>query len=173
MFVCEHFCRNFDFETLRDFALGREINKPLYFSARTRVSALLTMEDIPYHTLDAQSLDVQPKKAEAMQISATLHKEAGREGDELHPLQYAGRAMAVFTSGGDSSGLSNSDVCVIRIYRFKGMNSAVRSVTRMGLYLGCKVYLIYEGYQASKTRALHLIVVAYFLGHDSWRREYS
>lgn len=27
------------------------------------------------------------------------------------------------------------------------MNSAVRSVVRMGLYLGCKVYLIYEGYQ--------------------------
>ena len=28
-----------------------------------------------------------------------------------------------------------------------GMNPAVRSVVRMGLYLGCKVYFIYEGYQ--------------------------
>lgn len=27
------------------------------------------------------------------------------------------------------------------------MNSAIRSVVRMGLYLGCKVYFIYEGYQ--------------------------
>jgi len=27
------------------------------------------------------------------------------------------------------------------------MNSAVRSVVRMGLYLGCKVYFIKEGYQ--------------------------
>lgn len=27
------------------------------------------------------------------------------------------------------------------------MNSAVRSVVRMGLYLGCRVYFIYEGYQ--------------------------
>ncbi|CAD5234066.1 unnamed protein product [Bursaphelenchus xylophilus] len=55
----------------------------------------------------------------------------GREGDTLKPLMYSGRSMAVFTSGGDSS----------------GMNSAVRSVVRMGLYLGCKVYCIYEGYQ--------------------------
>lgn len=28
-----------------------------------------------------------------------------------------------------------------------GMNSAVRSVVRMGLYLGCRVYFIFEGYQ--------------------------
>lgn len=27
------------------------------------------------------------------------------------------------------------------------MNSAVRSVVRMGIYLGCKVYFINEGYQ--------------------------
>lgn len=27
------------------------------------------------------------------------------------------------------------------------MNSAVRSVVRMGLYLGCRMYFIYEGYQ--------------------------
>uniref|UniRef100_A0A914DK92 ATP-dependent 6-phosphofructokinase n=1 Tax=Acrobeloides nanus TaxID=290746 RepID=A0A914DK92_9BILA len=56
---------------------------------------------------------------------------AGREGADIQRLLYKGRAMAVFTSGGDSS----------------GMNSAVRSVVRMGLYLGCKVYFIYEGYQ--------------------------
>uniref|UniRef100_A0A8C4H6U6 6-phosphofructokinase n=1 Tax=Dicentrarchus labrax TaxID=13489 RepID=A0A8C4H6U6_DICLA len=41
----------------------------------------------------------------------------------------AGRAIAVLTSGGDA----------------QGMNAAVRAVTRMGIYVGAKVYLIYEG----------------------------
>ncbi|CAG09287.1 unnamed protein product [Tetraodon nigroviridis] len=40
----------------------------------------------------------------------------------------AGRAIAVLTSGGDA----------------QGMNAAVRAVTRMGIYVGAKVYLIYE-----------------------------
>ncbi|MBN3295201.1 PFKAL protein, partial [Amia calva] len=43
----------------------------------------------------------------------------------------AGKAMAVLTSGGDA----------------QGMNAAVRAVTRMGIYVGAKVFLIYEGYQ--------------------------
>ncbi|XP_020506825.1 ATP-dependent 6-phosphofructokinase, liver type [Labrus bergylta] len=43
----------------------------------------------------------------------------------------AGRAIAVLTSGGDA----------------QGMNAAVRAVTRMGIYVGAKVYVIYEGYQ--------------------------
>lgn len=43
----------------------------------------------------------------------------------------AGRAMAVLTSGGDA----------------QGMNAAVRAVTRMGIYVGAKVFLIHEGYQ--------------------------
>ncbi|XP_064183630.1 phosphofructokinase, liver b [Anguilla rostrata] len=43
----------------------------------------------------------------------------------------AGKAIAVLTSGGDA----------------QGMNAAVRAVTRMGIYVGAKVYLIYEGYQ--------------------------
>ncbi|XP_008285873.1 6-phosphofructokinase, liver type [Stegastes partitus] len=46
-------------------------------------------------------------------------------------MTCAGRAMAVLTSGGDA----------------QGMNAAVRAVTRMGIYVGAKVYLIYEGYQ--------------------------
>ncbi|CAF1369610.1 unnamed protein product [Adineta steineri] len=52
----------------------------------------------------------------------------------LHVLakdQYPGRAMGIFTSGGDA----------------QGMNPAVRAVVRMGIYLGCKVYFIHEGYQ--------------------------
>lgn len=49
------------------------------------------------------------------------------------PLRGAqkGKVIGVFTSGGDS----------------QGMNSAVRAVIRMGLYLGCRVYFIREGYQ--------------------------
>ncbi|XP_073710853.1 ATP-dependent 6-phosphofructokinase, liver type [Misgurnus anguillicaudatus] len=43
----------------------------------------------------------------------------------------AGKAMALLTSGGDA----------------QGMNAAVRAVTRMGIYVGAKVYLVYEGYQ--------------------------
>lgn len=44
---------------------------------------------------------------------------------------HKGKGLAVFTSGGDS----------------QGMNAAVRAVVRMGIYLGCKVYFIREGYQ--------------------------
>ncbi|XP_077517814.1 ATP-dependent 6-phosphofructokinase isoform X2 [Amblyomma americanum] len=44
---------------------------------------------------------------------------------------HKGKVIAVFTSGGDS----------------QGMNSAVRAVVRMGLYLGARVFFIREGYQ--------------------------
>jgi len=42
-----------------------------------------------------------------------------------------GKGLAVFTSGGDA----------------QGMNAALRAVVRFGIYLGCKVYFIKEGYQ--------------------------
>ncbi|XP_022323820.2 ATP-dependent 6-phosphofructokinase-like isoform X1 [Crassostrea virginica] len=57
--------------------------------------------------------------------------ETGREGQELEVGTGTGRAIGVFTSGGDS----------------QGMNASVRAVVRMGSYLGCKVYYIKEGYQ--------------------------
>ncbi|KAJ7420172.1 hypothetical protein WISP_49683 [Willisornis vidua] len=49
---------------------------------------------------------------------------------ELERLRMAGAGMAiaVLTSGGDA----------------QGMNAAVRAVTRMGIYVGAKVFLIYE-----------------------------
>lgn len=53
------------------------------------------------------------------------------EGSEPAPLGKKGQVIAVFTSGGDS----------------QGMNAAVRAVVRMGLYMGCRVYFIREGYQ--------------------------
>ncbi|XP_070609242.1 ATP-dependent 6-phosphofructokinase, liver type [Erythrolamprus reginae] len=53
-------------------------------------------------------------------------------GLDLEKLRMAGAgvALAVLTSGGDA----------------QGMNAAVRAVTRMGIYVGAKVFLIYEGY---------------------------
>lgn len=32
-------------------------------------------------------------------------------------------------------------------FHFPGMNGAIRAAARMGLYLGCKVFFIREGYQ--------------------------
>ena len=46
---------------------------------------------------------------------------------------HRGKGIAVFTSGGDS----------------QGMNAAVRAVVRFGIYLGCNVYFIKEGYQVN------------------------
>lgn len=46
-------------------------------------------------------------------------------------LSGAGKAIGVLTSGGDA----------------QGMNAAVRAVVRMGIYVGAKVYFVYEGYQ--------------------------
>ncbi|KAM9253674.1 ATP-dependent 6-phosphofructokinase, liver type [Dugong dugon] len=46
-------------------------------------------------------------------------------------MSGAGKAIGVLTSGGDA----------------QGMNAAVRAVTRMGIYVGAKVFLISEGYE--------------------------
>nr|XP_021534922.1 ATP-dependent 6-phosphofructokinase, liver type isoform X2 [Neomonachus schauinslandi] len=46
-------------------------------------------------------------------------------------MSGAGKAIGVLTGGGDA----------------QGMNAAVRAVTRMGIYVGAKVFLIYEGYE--------------------------
>ncbi|XP_022244238.1 ATP-dependent 6-phosphofructokinase-like isoform X2 [Limulus polyphemus] len=56
---------------------------------------------------------------------------SSKEGTSAMKGGQTGKAIAVFTSGGDS----------------QGMNSAVRAVVRMGLYLGTKVFFIKEGYQ--------------------------
>ncbi|XP_052463038.1 ATP-dependent 6-phosphofructokinase, liver type isoform X1 [Carassius gibelio] len=52
-------------------------------------------------------------------------------GLEKLRMTGAGRAIAALTSGGDA----------------QGMNAAIRAVTRMGIYVGAKVYLVHEGYQ--------------------------
>ncbi|VDO60712.1 unnamed protein product, partial [Onchocerca flexuosa] len=55
----------------------------------------------------------------------------GHEGSIMKKGQYKGRIMGLFTSGGDAP----------------GMNSAVRAIVRVGLYLGARVFCIHEGYQ--------------------------
>ncbi|XP_054995130.1 ATP-dependent 6-phosphofructokinase, platelet type [Sorex araneus] len=59
---------------------------------------------------------------------------AARSGSLRRLLEQhsgAGKAIGVLTSGGDA----------------QGMNAAVRAVVRMGIYVGAKVYFIYEGYE--------------------------
>ncbi|CAH1772407.1 unnamed protein product [Owenia fusiformis] len=56
---------------------------------------------------------------------------AGREGHKVEKNSYAGKSIAVFTSGGDA----------------QGMNPAVRAVVRFAIYVGAKAFLIREGYQ--------------------------
>ncbi|CAE1291442.1 pfkA [Acanthosepion pharaonis] len=65
----------------------------------------------------------------------------GKEGVYVEKGSYHGRAIGVFTSGGDA----------------QGMNAAVRAVVRMGLYLGCKVYFIKEGYQGMVDGGDHIV----------------
>ncbi len=60
-----------------------------------------------------------------------LSQDSPKKRRLLKAGSYKGKGLAVFTSGGDS----------------QGMNAAVRAVVRFGIYLGCKVYFIKEGYQ--------------------------
>ncbi|XP_049954432.1 ATP-dependent 6-phosphofructokinase [Schistocerca serialis cubense] len=53
---------------------------------------------------------------------------------------HKGKGIAVLTSGGDS----------------QGMNAAVRAVVRFGIYLGCKVFFIREGYQGMVDGGEHI-----------------
>lgn len=79
----------------------------------------------------------QPRTAPRLSIYPT----AGLEGKAIAKNSYSGETIAVFTSGGDA----------------QGMNAAVRAIVRMGIYVGCKVYLIKEGYQGMVDGGDHII----------------
>jgi len=64
-------------------------------------------------------------------MMATTPESPSKVSRVIRAGEHRGKGLAVFTSGGDS----------------QGMNSAVRAVVRFGIYLGCKVYFIKEGYQ--------------------------
>ncbi|RWS00666.1 ATP-dependent 6-phosphofructokinase-like protein, partial [Dinothrombium tinctorium] len=55
----------------------------------------------------------------------------GKEGSELARGSYECRVIGIFTSGGDS----------------QGMNATVRAAVRVGIFYGCKMYFIHEGYR--------------------------
>ncbi|XP_074123285.1 ATP-dependent 6-phosphofructokinase, platelet type isoform X1 [Sminthopsis crassicaudata] len=60
-------------------------------------------------------------------------------------LSGAGKVIGVLTSGGDA----------------QGMNAAVRAVVRMGLYVGAKMYFVYEGYQGMVDGGNNIVEVAW------------
>nr|XP_033787425.1 ATP-dependent 6-phosphofructokinase, platelet type isoform X4 [Geotrypetes seraphini] len=60
-------------------------------------------------------------------------------------LSGTDKAIAVLTSGGDA----------------QGMNSAVRAVVRMGIYVGAKVFLIHEGYQGMVDGGQNIVEVSW------------
>ena len=68
------------------------------------------------------------------------HMPVSTEGN-IPDMVQKGKVIAVFTSGGDS----------------QGMNAAVRAVVQMGLYLGCRVFFIKEGYQGMVDGGDHII----------------
>lgn len=72
----------------------------------------------------------------------SLAQTIGSEGKKILKETHKGTSIAVFTSGGDS----------------QGMNAAVRAVVRMGIFVGCKVYLIKEGYQGMVDGAENIVL---------------
>ncbi|KAK7574123.1 hypothetical protein V9T40_011314 [Parthenolecanium corni] len=55
--------------------------------------------------------------------------------------QFKGQGIAVVTSGGDS----------------QGMNPSLRAVVRVGLYVGCRIFYIKEGYQGMITGGENIV----------------
>ena len=82
-------------------------------------------------TTTSPSITVTSPRPRVQRRQSSFSFLEGSEGKPVSKNQYAGRSLAVFTSGGDA----------------QGMNAAVRATVRMGIYTGCKVYLINEGYQ--------------------------
>ncbi|XP_064596985.1 ATP-dependent 6-phosphofructokinase-like isoform X2 [Liolophura sinensis] len=98
------------------------------------------MATIPTNTndvfTDAKPGDKRPPPKYPSQHMPLSRKDSvmvtpGAEGLTVPQGAHTGKCIGVFTSGGDS----------------QGMNAAVRACVRMGFYLGCKVYMIKEGYQ--------------------------
>lgn len=88
----------------------------------------------------------------------------------IKPGSHKGKGLAVFTSGGDSQGIlekgqfnqlhlytSKCKYIKLDILHLLGMNAAVRAVVRMGIYLGCKVFFIKEGYQGMVDGGEHIV----------------
>lgn len=82
-------------------------------------------------------------------MDASGHPRLTRTRSSSKSLIGFGRAIAVFTSGGDSQGLFLKLYLLIlpvlmSTWILTGMNAAVRAVVRMGMTCGAKVFLIHE-----------------------------
>lgn len=84
---------------------------------------------------------VEVMSKELLTRAESIHGVLGKEGKIIIAGTQKGKGIAVFTSGGDS----------------QGMNSAVRAVVRMGIYLGAKVFFINEGYQGMVDGGSHIV----------------
>lgn len=91
-----------------------------FVQASLSVAAKMAQEHGPQHLFRLRTLSTIDES----------HMPISTEGN-IPDVVQKGKVIAVFTSGGDS----------------QGMNAAVRAVVRMGLYLGCRVFFIKEGYQ--------------------------
>ncbi|CAL1529914.1 unnamed protein product [Lymnaea stagnalis] len=68
---------------------------------------------------------------EAEKFKNFLRKDSLGDDEANISVHWQGQKIGVFTSGGDA----------------QGMNAAVRAIVRVGMFLGCKVFYIKEGYQ--------------------------
>ncbi|VDM21881.1 unnamed protein product [Wuchereria bancrofti] len=83
------------------------------------------IEEVVNELPDVAAADVNSE------IEFQIKASNGHEGSVITKGKYKGQIMGLFTSGGDAP----------------GMNSAVRAIVRVGLYLGARVFCIHEGYQ--------------------------
>ena len=81
------------------------------------------------------SSSVDPKQSTTVSTLPASRSQSAKDAETcLVPVsktQNEGKAIAVFTSGGDS----------------QGMNAALRAIVRVGIFNEYKVFAVYEGYQ--------------------------
>ncbi|XP_033193154.2 ATP-dependent 6-phosphofructokinase isoform X2 [Bombus vancouverensis nearcticus] len=100
-------------------------------------TACASVPSITENNIDKSSILFDIQKEPKIPLQGYTWYPAAKMAEEvaaqrfIKPGSHKGKGLAVFTSGGDS----------------QGMNAAVRAVVRMGIYLGCKVFFINEGYQ--------------------------
>lgn len=93
--------------------------------------------------IDSTAMDKPAARIARLRTQSTSDDNQPVCKEGMQPARGVGkqRAIAVFTSGGDS----------------QGMNAAVRAVVRTALYLGCKAYFIKEGYQGMVDGGGHIV----------------
>nr|CDS20605.1 6 phosphofructokinase [Echinococcus granulosus] len=94
------------------------------------MAAKMSMHDYSSHDAAYKSQEFDNSTRRSFDRRSTVAF-PGMEGKYVAKGQFSGKSIAVLSSGGDA----------------QGMNSAIRAVVRMGLYCGCRVFFVKEGYQ--------------------------